>query len=305
LSDKKIVLIIINYKKSELTKRLMKTLSQLHDLNSVHVIIVDNDSTPSSQADLVGCQQLNVSAEILFEKSNWGYFGGARKALAQIFAHIQSQAMPSTPEWVIISNSDIEFHQPNFFTRLLEFSNLSKTVSSPEVGIIGPRIESGLSATSQNPYLMTRPSATRMHFYKWCFRYQVTCFFYQLAGLFKSLLKKVTRHGTVASQSPDKPTSIYAAHGSFLIFSRAYFEAGANFDHEPFLFNEEITVAENCRLKNLKVQYEPSLCIKHEEHATMGLIPNPKTIKFLSEASAFAADKYFPLGRPRESCTER
>jgi len=276
------VMIVINYKKSDLTVRLCQSLARLKSTTAPRILIVDNGSTDESQKTLAEIKTLPLAVDFLFEKENWGYFGGARQGLSHI------RKMGWSPEWVIVSNSDIEFTDPEFFEKLNGLSG------DHRVGVVAPRILSGLSGRSQNPYMEVRPSVYRMQFYKWVFRFPVTCYPYQMAGLIKSALKGLLTRNKELESSPDmEPRRIYAAHGSFMIFSQYYFEGGGAFEHGPFLFGEEVTVAENCRRLGLQVRYFPALTVSHVEHASMGLFPSSRMLAWQKEASAYCADTYF------------
>jgi hypothetical protein len=96
-----------------------------------------------------------------------------------------------------------------------------------------------------------------------------------------------------AKPSNVESCEVYAAHGSFIIFHRNYFLERNDFSHKPFLFGEEISVAENLRSSQLKAVYWPDLKIKHQEHQSTGRIPNRKMRKFISEASRYCADRFF------------
>ncbi len=288
-----IAIIIINYRKSDLTVRLCQTLTRVRRAKSeLSVVIVDNGSDEGSRAVLEGAKATGLAIETLSEQTNWGYLGGARCGLKAI------ERWEVAPDWVIVSNSDIEFDEPHFLENL-------ESLLDPEIGVVAPSILSGISHKNQNPYMVVRPRAQRMHFLKWVFRFKVTCFLYQMAGLLKSLAKRqlespVAEPMTETTPGPggerrDPARAIYAPHGSFMIFSRRYFERGGNLEHKPFLFGEEVTVAENCRRLGLKVWYEPSLVVSHADHGTMGWIPSDLMLRCQREASAFCADTYFPL----------
>jgi GT2 family glycosyltransferase len=73
---------------------------------------------------------------------------------------------------------------------------------------------------------------------------------------------------TTASLSLRSP--IYAPHGSCLIFSRKYFEAGGLIDDGFFLYAEEFCVAEMCLHLGLPVIHEPELRVWHNENQTTG-----------------------------------
>lgn len=272
-----VVLIVINYKKPELVQKLIASMNGMAVSERVLTLVVDNETTRHSQDVLEELEGSNV--RVLFEEKNLGYFGGAQLALTWV------KESGLAPEWVIISNSDIEFSQKSFWERLLSLP------VTEDLGVIAPRIASGISASDQNPFQGKRPTATRMHFYKWCFRWYVTGAAYYMLGLLKDSLKGKSQAKT--SQAAAKREEIYAPHGAFIVFHRNYFERGGDFVHGAFLYNEEFTVAETCREKGLKVVYEPSLAVEHAEHATLGVLPSRAAIKFHGEASRYTAERYF------------
>ena len=71
---------------------------------------------------------------------------------------------------------------------------------------------------------------------------------------------------------------IYAGHGSFMIFSKAFLLLNLNFRFPSFLFGEEIYFAELNKLSNLEVIYDPSLEINDIDHSSTSKIK--KTILY-------------------------
>lgn len=287
-----IEIIVINYKKSDLAIGFCRSLAKLKGHEKVHVLIVDNAADDQSRLALGGLKIAGLEIEVLHEKENWGYFGGARRGLE--FLRLKTNEISGNqklPKWIIISNSDIEFSDPSFI------ENLEAKSPDNDVALIGPKILSALSGANQNPYMIVRPTGAQMHFYKWVFRFLISCFAYQMLGLVKSLVKNLffnkIRKSLDRVASDIKAQDIYGAHGAFLIFSREYIEKGGNFDHQPFLFGEEVTIAENCRRLQMRVRYEPDLVVSHIEHATIGIFPSRNMLKFQREASAYCADTYF------------
>src|SRR5947208_6891971 len=97
--------------------------------------------------------------------------------------------------------------------------------------------------------------------------------------------------------------SIYAAHGSFFIFSRRYFEAGGFLDENLFLYGEEISVAEICRSLGLLVVYEPSLCVLHKEHESTGKVLSRFTYECQKKAMQYVTSRYLARSlKPVGSC---
>lgn len=64
---------------------------------------------------------------------------------------------------------------------------------------------------------------------------------------------------------------IYSCHGSFIIFTKkAVDRLYPFFDDRMFLYNEELYLAENCRIKNVPVYYCPQIDVLHLEGASTG-----------------------------------
>lgn len=277
-----ITVIFVNYRKSELTVHACESLANLKGAERVRALVVDNGSTTESLKGLDPLKRVKLAIDVLPVAENLGYFGGARRGLESM----KQKGWES--HWTIISNSDIDFPDADFVEKL------EKINSHGDIGVVGPRVLSSLSGRDQNPYMLNRPPRSRMHFYKWVFRFQLTCFIYQMLGLLKSLIKNSFKGAPKhASEKTPERCDLYAVHGSFLIFSQRYFEVGGDFAHRPFLFGEEVTVAERCRRLGLRVVYEPALSIRHVEHATMGWIPSPLVLRCQREASAYCADEFF------------
>ncbi len=86
---------------------------------------------------------------------------------------------------------------------------------------------------------------------------------------------------------------IYAAHGSFIIFSRRFFEAGGKLDDRLFLFGEEIAVGETCRALGLPVIYDPRLSVLHNEHQSVGSGMSRRKYAYHRAAVQHVLSKYF------------
>ena len=215
-----------------------------------------------------------VEYTIISPGKNLGYFGAAQAAL-------QKFSWKST-RWTIVSNSDLEFASPDFFSTLKDFK------AGSDLGVVAPQVISELSWKDQNPYMVKRPSGKKMRFLKYIFSTDLSSLIYQNLAI----RKKSFGRGTKRSAAP-RAQKIYAPHGSFILFHQNYFTRGLDFSHPPFLFGEEITVAENLRAARLVAFYEPALKIRHQEHQATGRIPDKRMRGFIKAASHYIADRYF------------
>jgi GT2 family glycosyltransferase len=214
--------------------------------------------------------------------TNRGYFGAARSAFDQYLR--QGHTLP---DWVIVCNHDIQIEDKEFFSKLF--------CQDPTVGVIAPRIQALPGRADQNPFMRRRPGPLR-----WA-NLRFISSNYAAAALWDWLWRRksefrswlAARRRSSLQKSDANRESIYAAHGSFLIFSRRYFEAGGFLDGNLFLYGEEISVAEICSSLSLPVVYEPSLCVVHKEHQSTGKILNRFTYECQKKALQYLTSRYW------------
>ena len=61
---------------------------------------------------------------------------------------------------------------------------------------------------------------------------------------------------------------IYAPHGSFIIFSKYYFNNSGYLDQNLTMYGEEFTTAEIAKSLEMSIYYEPDLEVTHVEHSS-------------------------------------
>lgn len=275
-----VLLICVKYGSDAETAEYLDSLRQLHGQPSLQVLVVDN--TVGSE-----WRETTRDSNVTFVRSeeNLGYFGGARNGLSR---YLREHALP---DWVIVSNVDLLITDARFLDKLAVLR------SKPRLGIVAPSIRSALTGRDQNPFMRTRPSSARMHAYKWLFRSWLLLNAYELASAAIHKVRSAARlrPEVSASLSENLGETIYAPHGSFLIFSREYFRAGGNLDFPRFLFGEEIYLAEELRKLGLDAVYEPSLQVVHREHKSTKLLKSRKLAREVASSAAYCADTYFPL----------
>ena len=293
-NDARALIITVNFRQAECTVQFLKSIRSLDAFETSRLLIVDNNSGDGSGPIIRQAISGYNNAELLESPQNRGYFGGASWALRHYLAGC------GVPDWVVVCNNDMAFADPRFLLRLIE--------KEPSVaGVIAPSIISGLTGHDQNPYMRHRPSALRMHLYKWAYRSRFLLNLTEaLAAFLKKLrphLKQATgRNGSASRQvNPQSNPSIteaeriYAPHGSFLILSREYFTRGGDLDFPGFLFGEEIYIAETIRRLGLSVAYSPELEVFHHEHRSTRLFKSSKLAADVAFSAAYCADAFFPL----------
>lgn len=276
----KILVLCVNYNTQSDTEDFVRHCAEQTAYENCQIMIANNSARDKSDPTFEHLK--NDHVQVINCPENLGYFGACQRLLTEYL-----KQNSEIPNYVIISNVDIQFQDNQFMSKLL----LIKAQQS--AGVIAPAVHSSLSGVDTNPFMLKRPSRFRMQMYKYIFSNDITCQLYQIAGLVKSKMKKLFRVSTAEASRSLAGQKIYAGHGAFLIFTKKYFQAGLDFYHGAFLYGEEITTAEKCLQKKLDIIYVPSLAVIHREHASTGLIYSKRTLGFIRESSRYLADTYF------------
>lgn len=177
---------------------------------------------------------LQVDIEIADNgKENLGYLGGALPIY---------NAKAQDYDYVSISNVDLAL-APDFFEQLLK-------IDDKGIGWIAPDIYTDKINRHENPCMLSRP--TQRNFRIWNIIYSSTWIYRLYHALY--LLK--------SHQKKEYPAcTIYAGHGSFMLFTKAFVDKHPEIHFPGFMYGEEIYLAELVRRAGLTVQYEPILHI--------------------------------------------
>ncbi len=252
----------------------------------LHAVVIDNSQPPAKDAGFDALAQ-EEGFEVVVPPENLGYFGGA----AFGFDHFTKSA--PMPDWVIVSNPDILLHDTGFFQKL---HTLHQQTSC---AMVAPGIMSSLTGDNQNPYMKQRPGKSITSFRRHIASNVLVFNAYErlshakrgVRGLFK-------RSKRMLASTPGDVAQIYAPHGSFIVFNKAYFAAGGTLKYEPFLYGEENYVAELAMQMDLPVLYDPRLQVTHEEHATTGLLKSGTMVGIIHDARTYLYEQFYLTTTP-------
>lgn len=187
--------------------------------------------------------QLQVDIEIADNgNDNHGYLGGALPIYS---------AKATDYDYVSISNVDLEVAS-DFFEQLLH-------IDTEGIGWLAPDIFTKKIKRHENPYMLSRP--TKRNFCVWNMIYSNSLLYRLYHSLY--ILKS---HKT--KEYP--PCEIYAGHGSFMIFTKAFVQHYSALRFPAFMYGEEIWFAELVRVVGLKVRYTPTLRIDNVGNINTG-----------------------------------
>lgn len=273
-----VLIITVNYRGAPATLKFIESFRRMESGHKGHVIIVDNASNDSSCQVIGAAIEGLENFELMASPVNRGYFGGAKWALLQYLGQRER------PDWVIVCNNDISFHDPLFLVKLFE-------CDPDEAGMLAPAIMAELTGIDCNPFLQQRPSRWQIQRYRfWLSHYYLMAFKQRFAPL-----ARILRHTLRTRRKDSLPAgraAIYAAHGSFMIFSRNFFEQGGFIDDGFFLYAEEFCSAEICCRLGLPVVHDPNLKVSHQAHQTVGRYLSRPVFRYQQEGFAYALEKY-------------
>jgi len=275
--------VAVSYRSSESILSMARSMRRWSADQSVGIVIVDNMPITSEVERVRSAVQGLCNAELLESSENRGYFGAAQFALDHYLANGRQ-----LPNWVVVCNHDVVIDDREFFAKLLR-------EDSAAVGVIAPRIQNSPSNLDQNPFMRVRPGRLRWAQLRFVgSNYAVAIFWdwlWRRKSAFKSWFEAQRTKPTTRENA--KRESIYAPHGSLIIFSRRFFEAGGYLDKNLFLYGEEISVAEICRSLSLPVIYEPALRVIHNEHQSTGKALSRFTYECQRKAIQYLTTRYF------------
>lgn len=250
------LLVAVSFRSAAVVRALVESLSRLEESPALKVLVVDNASGQETIEAIASAIAGTANVDLVPSPTNLGYLGAAKFGLGRYLA--QGQTLP---DWVIVSNPDIIIEDRQFLEKLGRLDPSS-------AGVIAPRIVVPALNLNQNPFMRERPGKLK----RWTMRVHAHDYFVSVVWDWLSRAKRGLR-SRLARKRPEVSAAgpIYAPHGSFMIFSRKYFEAGGYLDDQLFLYGEEIAVGELCRELGLPVIYDPTLSVIHNEHQSVGV----------------------------------
>jgi GT2 family glycosyltransferase len=249
---KKILLITVNYNNAAVTLNLLDKLLDTGYPEESVIAVVDNSQPENEFRQLRewADKHADLNVKIFRTGNNTGYFGAAGFVLNEM------DFKADDFEYVIIANNDVLIDSPDFW-------NILESMET-DAAVIAPQIYSVSGHKFQNPHRMSPVTKWQKFQYRLLFTgYTLAFVLYHARKLMKSFKQR-----KVAPQA--ESLIIYSAHGAFMIFTRQYFRSGGVIDHGYFLYGEEDSVAAQCALFGLTIQFEPALKIRHLDHVSTG-----------------------------------
>ena len=250
--------VFTNYNNSHYTREAVKSLSLINNQAPVEGVVVDNKSNDEDVVKLKEIEQDFAFVHLILNDDNIGYFRGLNVGIQYL------RNKDKGIEYIIIGNNDLEFPS-DFYQKMLD-----KKQIFDQYAVVSPNIIT-LDGIHQNPHVIERIGKVREFIYD-------VYYFNFYCSLAINYLAKVTRKFSDRKdeEQHDVAQTIYQGYGACYILGPLFFQ---NFDQlwaPTFLMGEEFFLSKQLSDKQLKLYYEPSIVIRHHEHATISKLPSKK-----------------------------
>lgn len=254
------IIIGINYKSTDETIKWVKSIISNNDISDIRIIVVDTSAEfyDSNLSTLLN--EIDRSIIYLNPNDNLGYFGGARYGKK----YVDSQKWDF--DFLIVSNVDLRFDSKNISYEI-------KKYLGNDVGVISPAILTG--GIDINPYKVDRMNKKQM-------KRRLAYLKHPVLAKIVDCIRKIRKKRINKIKYP-LGYEIYMTYGSCFIFTKHYFEVGADLNLPLFLYGEEPYVAEQCYQHSLKTIYVPSIRFLDIGHVSTSKIPSKKHLSYLIE----------------------
>jgi len=260
----KICFIVTNFNNSEFTFLLCDSVKNLNGL-LIDLIVVDNSSNSNEIEELREIESKYDFCRVIYNKDNVGYFEGLNCGIRSID--------PLTYEYIVIGNNDLQFD--NSFVN--QIKSLPKSIAS-KYPIIAPDIVT-LDNVHQNPHVIHKISQFREFMYDAYYsNYIVSRVIWRLARLFSFISSRTD------DQQYLNGREIYQGYGACYILTPKFFENFSCLWAPTFLMGEEFFLWKQLNDKGLKLWYEPSVQVRHYDHASVSKLPSRKMWEISKES---------------------
>ena len=263
----KVVIFCVNYNSYDELNTYLESLRDAvkYCKTELTVVVADNSKIIKEKRSEYEFDLIHINTN-----GNLGYFGGAIYGIQNCGKELSSY------DYIIISNVDLKVDK-EFFCQLL-------CLQTPDsIGCIAPKIYSIGEKRDRNPKVLERYSLKKLKGLRLMYKYPVLDYIYRIIFFVK-------RRQRVENSTQE---IIYAAHGSFMLFTKQFSSFLQTMKYPVFMFGEEIFIAENLMKNGLKTIYKPELIVWDSDHASTSKMKNSFYYKCNYEAIDMLVKEYF------------
>jgi len=237
------------------------------------VIIINKEGQTSIGAFKEKINEIDLDILVLDPNENLGYMNGF------IYGYNQyRQLFNNVPNWVVMSNTDIEFQNNSFFEDLLKKSY------EENIWCIAPSVYSPANDSYNNPQYTERYIPEKLNRLIYIFERPALAYIYlKLANLKAKYVRKIRNNSQF----------VYSAHGCFLVMRCEFAELLRYRRYQALMYSEEAYIAEIIRAYRKRCFYDSTLEVIHNESTVTGKLNIRKKSKYIADSLKVIKEEFF------------
>lgn len=271
---KQIVNVVVYYANEEEVITYAKALRQQSVASNTALIIVVNKEGQIAIDDFKKrLDEIELDILLLDPKENLGYMNGF------IYGYNQYRKLTKVaPNWVVMSNTDIEFRNNSFFEHLLQ------ATYEDDIWCIAPSVYSPSKDSYDNPQYTERYTREKMNRLIYIFERPTLAYIYiKIANLKAKYSKKAKRDSQF----------VYSAHGCFFVMRGEFTEVLRYKKYGALMYSEEAYIAEIIRAYGKKCFYNSAIEVIHNESTVTGKLDIRKKSAYFADSLKVIREEFF------------
>lgn len=264
----KAVMVLVNYYGEEELSAYVRQYI-IHEQNAIEKLYIINNGS-KNLSSLSTMAEQHPWIKILNLQENIGYLPAAERALQDYIN--ENKRFPSA---LILSNYDLVPDSAGWLQHLIQWAVTEK------LDVFTPQIIAVPGNRAMNPFYGERLKVAHIQRLLRITSSYPVYLIYQWLHRLKRRVPLSSHH------------SLYAIHGSFLGFTKTFFEKNGTTNYPCTLYGEELFIAEQVRQLNLRMDYHRQLRLLHHEHTSTGTVKNKKHMQFLHRSLKFIYTTYY------------
>lgn len=229
---------------------------------SYHVVIVDNQSPDDAYEVIRQAYAVSDDVTVIQSGGNIGFARGNNVGIRYIREHFEA-------EFIVAANSDILLVAPDLYKKIKAEYEISR------FAVLGPQIFTRDGRYTCNP--VRKAPLTREQVVARMKLERKVWFFCQIDYLRLIKLVRVLKNAFHPKKKPcidpflhlaDKAYNVQL-HGSFMVFSKAFFEVFEGFDPSTYMYMEEYLLYKHCLERGLTTVFVRDIPVFHKEDVSL------------------------------------
>lgn len=271
---KRIVNIVIYYANEDEVFVYAKNLSKQTEARNISlVVVVNKEGSIGLNSFENKLSEIDLDILVFNPNKNLGYMNGLIYGYNQYI-----EATKDIPNWVVMSNTDIEFSDDSFF------GNFLGTAFEEDVWCVAPSVYSPATNSHDNPQYTVRYSIKDLNRRIFIFEKPLVAYLYiKLSAIKSKFFKKKKKDSRF----------VYSAHGCFFIIRNELAEILKHKKYKALMYSEEAYIAENIRGNGKRCYYDSMIEIIHNESSVTSKLDINIKSKYIADSLKVIRGEFF------------